>query len=681
MPGVSVARYVAGTAWVLIVGLSHVRIAIVVKRLALSRLSQAGAVLGACVVLLTSLLTAGQLLGAVGLLSWWPVLVVSAAGWGVAERVLRQRPVPASVAEPMLERPADAWFHALVAAGCVAAVGWQWTTHLADAFGRGMMHTDNLWYHGPFAARFLQTGDFGDLGTLGYTEARAYPLNSELLHALMTMPFRTDLLVPVSSHLFAALAIGAAYVLGRHWSVGALAMLGVTVLLSLPLIGSTQPGQMYNDVMAAGLLLAVVALLVDGGLHHGPVAVAGMALGAAIATKLSVVGVAVPLALGVLVVALVARRRSVAVTWLLTTALTGSYWFARNWMLYNSPIASVDFDLGPFELRGDLVRTEPGESLLATLDNLDEVGEYYLDSLRTGVGPLWAVTLAIAVMAPIVVMIRARDWRLLGAAAAFIGLITFPILPITGGLPFVNNLRYGTGALMLALPLAAVAVAGYRWLQVGLAAVSVVLIVTNLVSDHRGRVAAWPGYHLWGFLAAVVLVGGAWLIFQRDREDPLVPPLRPPSSPLAVVVATVVVLGAAGWLLQRFYLDNRYVDSRHPDELLQRPFADITDSTVDVLGTDESYAMFGPDLSNHVTVHNQRLKLKARDPARPCEYWRRTIHRGAGYIVVANNWVYRPTSPEQRQAWFESDPATTVLEEQGDFSVYYHDAALDSSAC
>ncbi len=681
MAGVSAGRYVAGSAWVLIVVLSHVRIATCVKRLALSTLSVPGSALGACVVFLTSLLTVGQLLGTIGLFAWWPVLIVSAAGWGAAELLRRRRAVPAPRSDRAVDRSVDAPFQVLVTTGCIAAVGWQWTTHVADAYSRGMMQADNLWYHGPFVARFLQTGDFGDLGSLGPVEARAYPMNSELLHALMTMPFRSDWLVPLSSHLFAALALGAAYVIGRRWSVGPLAMLGVTVLLSLPLIGKTQPGQMYNDVMAAALLLAVVALLVDGGLHRGPVAVAGVALGAAIATKLSIVGVAVPLALGVLLVALVARRRDLALTWFLATALTGSFWFARNWLLYSSPIAYVDVDLGPFELRGELRRTEDAPSLLQSLDVLDEFGQYYLDSLRIGLGPLWPVMLAIALVAPVAVMLRFRDWRFLGAAAAFIGLISFPALPTTAGLQFNNNLRYGTGALMLALPLAALAVAGYRWLRVGLAAIGVVLIVTNLVSDHPGRVPAWPGYHLWGFLAAVAIVGGAWIMVQFDNEEHLVP--RPPAGTAlkAGTAAVVVVVGAAGWLLQDHYLENRYVDSRHPDEPLQRPFGDVTDSAVDVLGTSDVYAMFGPDLSNEVTVLNERLRIGSTEPVRPCEYWRRTIHQGAGYIAVANNWLYRPSSPEQRAKWFENDPSVEILHEEGEFSVYYHDAALDPTTC
>lgn len=179
----------------------------------------------------------------------------------------------------------------------------------------------------------------------------------------------------------------------------------------------------------------------------------------------------------------------------------------------------------------------------------------------------------------------------------------------------------------------------------------------------------------------MAIVGGAWLIYRWEREERLVPPLRPSSALIAGAAAAVVLVGSAGWLLQRHYLENRYADSRHPNEPLQRPFADITDTPVDVLGTDESYAMFGPDLSNEVTVHNERLKLEARDPARPCEYWRRTVHPGAGYIAVANDWVYRPITREHRDEWFESDPATTVLDEDGEFSLYFHDAALDPGSC
>lgn len=368
-------------------------------------------------------------------MSFWPVICGSVAVAFVVEGLaLRLAGTEVRKVTTSSSVATSTPFEIATTVGCLSAVAWQWTPHVADAFGRGMVHADNLWYHGPFVARFLQTGGFGDLGTLGYPESRSYPFNSELLHALMTLPFESDVAVPLCNHLIAALALGAAFVFGRHWDVGALAVLATTVVLSLALVASTQPGQMYNDVMAAALILAAAALLVEGGLEARSLAVAGGAAGMAVGTKLSLVGVAGPLLLGVLIVALLARRYSAAIAWLTTAAVTGGFWVIRNWVVHGSPIPYVDIRLGPIDLPAS-VASEPGESLLATLDDFDAVRQYYGESVQTSLGPLWFVPVLIGLVGCAVLLARSRDWRFMAALSASIGLLSFPMLPLTGGLP------------------------------------------------------------------------------------------------------------------------------------------------------------------------------------------------------------------------------------------------------
>ena len=75
----SIAQYLAGTVWLVSVGACHVHSARRVQLAFLVRLSVPGRVLACAVLALMSLITLGQLLGAVGLLSWWPVLLASLA--------------------------------------------------------------------------------------------------------------------------------------------------------------------------------------------------------------------------------------------------------------------------------------------------------------------------------------------------------------------------------------------------------------------------------------------------------------------------------------------------------------------------------------------------------------------------------------------------------------------------
>lgn len=682
----AVGEYLTGWLWVVVVAASHGWVATRLRVLLLPGVSGPGACLGIVVLFVLSVLTLGQVLGAVGWLGWWPVLLGSITLAIVAEVAARRLGGGVVAVAPTGDQPSPGtWWESraepVVAVACTAAVGWQWTTHLADAFDRGMVQADNLWYHGPFLARFLQTGGFGDLGNLGYSESRYYPMNSELLHAIMTMPFDRDLLVPLTNHVFAAMWVLAAFVIGRRRGVGALAVLASMVVASLPLVASTQPGQMYNDIMTGALILAAVALLVDGAASPGGLAVAGGSIGAAIGTKLSVATVIGPLAIVVLAVLLVRRRFAAALAWTAAATVTGGFWFARNWVVHGSPTPYFDIDLGPIHLPATGER-EIGETLFATLHDLGSSGGYYLESIRISFGPMWPLLPIGSLVACAVVLIRPCGWQLRSAAlAALAGVVTFPFLPVTGGLPFVNNLRYGVPALMLAMVLLAVAAAPWRWARVIVTAVSAAAVVGNLTSGHRGRVPAWPGHHEWGWLAAVAIAGGAWWWARRGRGAAAVA-----SRERRAVYATVAVAGAlaliGAWPLQRHYLANRYVGSGVPDDALYRPFHAISGMPVQALGTVEAYPLFGQDLSNDVTVWNEHIRMSATSlPG--CTFWRTAMDAERGYIAVSTStaWLQHEVTAELRADWFERDPSVEIVLNGGPMTVYFHDEPLNPSRC
>ncbi|HUF85295.1 MAG TPA: hypothetical protein VMQ81_11970, partial [Acidimicrobiia bacterium] len=251
----SVATYLAGTAAIAAVvvalawGARRVRAAVV------PGWSGPPAWLADIVIALAALVTVSQLLGAMHLFSRWPVLV-GLVTVGVGMGLVASR---FGVNTGRIGDPADAKTGrgeeviAAVLAGALIAA--QWTTHVAVALGSGMTHPDTLWYHQPFAARFLQQHSFTGLEGLGYSESRYFPFNSELVHALTAMPFDRDVLSPLVNLGWAALALLAAWCVGRRRGLGPLCVLGALVVLGLPTIAGTQPGQASNDIAAAALLL------------------------------------------------------------------------------------------------------------------------------------------------------------------------------------------------------------------------------------------------------------------------------------------------------------------------------------------------------------------------------------------------------------------------------------------
>ena len=103
--------------------------------------------LGAFGILVPAVLIIASL--AIGLGLWFGVrdaLSVDSAGKAPRTEVIDAGPPPA----PAIPLPQTVL--ALAAAAFVAA---HWATGLQDVWGRGMLTFDTLWYHGPFAARFV----------------------------------------------------------------------------------------------------------------------------------------------------------------------------------------------------------------------------------------------------------------------------------------------------------------------------------------------------------------------------------------------------------------------------------------------------------------------------------------------------------------------------------------------
>ena len=221
------------------------------------------------------------------------------------------------------------------------------------AYHHGMLNTDTLWYHMPFAARFVQDHS---ITALHYVDAQAvtvfFPASSELIHSLGILLMGNDVLSPLINTLWLGLALLASWCIGRPFGVAAITLTGSAILFATPGLVATQPGGAYDDVVGLAFFLSAVAVLVnskDLSERSQRVAwvIAAAAAGLAIGTKWTFLGPAAALTVGVaFFVARGKRIRSLGI-WLVVLLLTGAFWYVRNLIAVGNPVPPLHLKLGP----------------------------------------------------------------------------------------------------------------------------------------------------------------------------------------------------------------------------------------------------------------------------------------------------------------------------------------------
>ena len=670
-PVLTPVEYGLGVLW-LVVGVGSLVLgASALRRAFLPGWPPLAAAIAVTIVSLTTALLVAEALGTLGVLRWG-VTLVGLATAGAAEMVVARRWGPRAAPPAALETTPSPRPLVWVATAAVAGVLAQWATHTADALGRGMVHADTLWYHGPYSAFFLQTASLRDVGLLGQTQTRFYPLSSELLHTLVAMPFGRDVLSPVLNLLFAGLALAAGALLGARWGVGALTLLSTVVVIGLPTFGATQPGQGSSDVMAAALLLSAVALLVAGGVDRAPLLVAGAALGLAAATKLSVLSLGGVLALGVVVACVRAGRTRNALPWLVGIVVPGAFWAARNWVLADNPLPFFDLRLGPVHLPAT-ARAEGAFSVVRSLTERDGWHTAFGAGLGRGFGHLWPLVLLLAVVGIGLGLWRGTPVLRATAAAMAVGAVAYVLTPYSGGALFQYNLRMLVPTLTVAVPLVALGLRDRpRW-HLPLAGILGLLVVVDLTSSHHERVDAWPGYPLVGAATAFAVVIG---MVARPAERLA---RRTPRTVGLAALAAVALVG--GFAVQAHYLEHRYVTTGLADDAVTSELRSVSGRRVDVVGTQEVYPMMGADLSNEVHDHSLELLPDRPAPADPCVYWRTQLREADAIAVSSFGFLMRRFSPAERALIFESDPSVTVVYSDPERALYRVDGQLDPDAC
>ncbi len=663
------------------------------------------------------------------------VLVAGTSALWPAGPVAAGDPPPPAVAkassgvDPPTAPPAgESVWSLLVMVGVIAVVVGHWALTTKHALDRGVFNFDSLWYHLPFAAEMVQSHSLTGMHYVDTVFTNwFYPQNSEVLHAVGMSLTGRDTPSLFINYGWLAVTFLAAWCIGRPYGRGSLSVVAVAVLLEAHVLVVREPGAAKNDLMAAGLLLAGIAILITAwNLHrqdaaagdeqpadgpksphigdisaHRPelpvgwaLAVAGLAVGLAVGTKVTALAMAGGLSVAVLVLAPAGRRWAAAGWWFVPALLGGGFWYLRNLLVAGNPLPAVE-KLGPISLPHP-ERLQIGRPDFSIAHYATDTGvwrEYFAPGLHDGFGALWPLVVAGAIVAALAALLWGRDRivRATGAVALF-GFLAYLFTPLSAagadGAPeaFRINIRYLYGALLAGLvlvPLPRFFDRGRRqwWLLAALVAIL-------LVSDRADAVVRDPG-RTFALLAVVlaVLVPAALLLARgRGASRAIVT-----GGFLALALAVVAI----GYPVQRHYLDERFRNEVAGESIpgmnldsAYRWARGIEDARIGLAGTSAAFAhygFYGTDLSNRVVYLGERGPHGAFNAIPTCRAFRAAVNAASlDYLVTAPllNFIHPDdpiSSPEAR--WLRGERAVVPLQRSGPVTVWKVRGELDPSAC
>ncbi len=608
-----------------------------------------------------------------------------------------------------------------VAVGVVALVFADWGLTTADALSRGIFNFDSLWYHMPFAVEMAKSHS---VTGLHYTETVFtnwfYPQNSELLHGVGILVTERDTLSLFLNLGWLGMAFLAAWCIGRPYGLGHLSVVAVAILLSSHTLVVREPGAAKNDVMAAALLLAAIAILVNSetfltrvarwrgspiaegakrpstwgraaatgpASRFGPLAVAGLATGLAVGTKSTALAMAAALTVAAIALAPAGRRWAAAGWWFAAGLAGGGFWYLRNLIVVGNPLPQLEA-IGPISLPhpDQLQSGRPDFSVAHYATDTGIWTEYFTPELHQAFGVLWPLVLAAAIAGGLTALLWGRDRvvRWMGAVALF-GLLAYLFTPLTAagaeGAPegFGINLRYAVPALLAGIALLPLALGRIRgWIALSL------LLLALLVTDRLDAVVRDPDrLFAWGLALLLVLVP-AGLLYLRRRGAP--------RGAIAVgFAALVLAIAALGYPLQRDYLEDRFANADAETSIpgmgldsAYRWARGVEDARIGLAGTTAGflqYGFYGTDLSNDVVYLGMKGPHGAFNPIPDCRGFRAAVDAaGLDYLVTAPflNFI-EPNEPiaSPEAGWLRGERAvvpvlrgrgTTVWRVRGDLA-------------
>ncbi len=595
----------------------------------------------------------------------------------------------------------------LITLGVIAVVFAHWGLTTKQALDQGIFNFDSLWYHMPFAVDMVQSHSVTGLHYIDTVFTNwFYPQNSELLHAVGILLTHRDTLSLFINFGWLAIAFLAAWCIGRPYGRGHLTVVAAAIILECHTLVVREPGAAKNDLAAAALLLAAIAILVNawaqqragealpgegrGSLPVGwPLALAGLAAGLAVGTRDTALAMAAALTVAVVVLAPPGRRWAATRWWFVSALLGGGFWYLRNLIVAGNPLPEVAH-LGPISLPHpeQLQTARPGFSISHYATDTAVWREYFAPGLHQAFGVLWPLVVGGAVLAAALALLRGRDRavRWIGAVALF-GMLAYLFTPLSAagaqGAPvaFAINVRFAIPALLAGVVLAPLArcIEGERrqWALMG--ALLLVLVVTDR-SDAAlrdpSRVFAW-------LLVALVVLVPAALLLARHR-----------GARRGVVAAGFAVLAVAvvaiGYPVQRDYLRDRFragVPGMHLDAAY-RWAGQMSGVRIGLAGTTAGflqYGFYGADLSNRVVYLGAKGPHGAFNPIPTCQEFRTAVNAaGLDYLVTSPflNFIHTTdpiSSPEA--GWLRGETAVVPIVRSGPVTVWKVRGALDPTGC
>jgi hypothetical protein len=617
----------------------------------------------------------------------------------------------------------------IIALGVASFVVAEWTFPSQLALDQGMFGGDTTWYHMPFAATMAQEHSSWHLH---YTDplrlaAWFYPQSSELVNAAAIVLFKSDWLAPLINLFYLAIALLAAWCVGRPYKVGPATLVAGAIILDSGVLIETQPGEARNDILGLAFLVAFAAFLINGHqrrapaegdavqdtpdrdaplLDKGPLVMAGIAAGLAASVKTTFLVPVVAIAIGVWFFSGRGRRWTTAWVMGLSMLIVGGYWYLRAAIKTGgNPIPITKF--GPLHLPvPDQMPLDPRPRFAVShyLTDPTVYRRWFFPELDNAFGPLWPLILIVAGCAAVYLGWRSRNKivRVI-AVAALLTAIVYVFTPLTAagqeGSPtgFFTNTRYLTPGLVLAMVLLPISRplrapdGRARWTLYFLTAVFVITVLTT---------PRWyPGFIVGTIFITLALVwapGGLGIARSRGLASRgLVA-----GAGLAVVLLAIVL----GRQQEVQYADHHYTKSTlflgegGPQKAYDYA-RNLENQKIGIVGSSEiifgQYGFFGRNVNNRVQYIGQEGPHGSYRLATSCEQFRNLVNKGEYDYLIMSQYTQDSTlngdleANEYRfptYAWVKDSPALEKVVEEADIVpqpdyVFKVNGKLDPSEC
>lgn len=391
----------------------------------------------------------------------------------------------------------------------------------------------------------------------------------------------------------------------------------------------SEPGSATSDTAGLALLLAAVALLVNGATSGPAVLLPAAAAGLAAGRRLNLLVPVLALAGLALVLSPRRTRISACALWLAGLTVTGSFWYLRNAVIAHNPLPWFRLGAGPVALAassgpsGDCGRPTLAHLLTSTrgLSTVERV-------LPSTIGRGSPFLLLLAGLGLAMSLVGLRDRRLLLlAGVALVNATAYVLTPgtgtYTGGcLPFLT--RFSTPSLALTLVAVPIFLSRFRagaWQIYVLALFAIAAILTMPLS----------GTSLAEVVATVLVVVAATFILRRN----LVSRRVAAAAGAAIAVAAV----AAAYQVGNQYLRDRYARGELLDQNLApayRLLRTLPESRIAVQGFVDTYPLYGATLQHRVEIAVLHGPHGTFRPITSCTAWQRWLaqHR-IDYVVLS----------------------------------------------